>query len=189
MKNYICMPRPKLQDGVLSIEAVQPCHIERIRQWRNEQMIILRQSVIITPTQQQEYYAMNVWPEMEVQQPKNILMIYQENDEPIGYGALVHIAWEHLRAEVSFLLNPYLVCGTGDISRYFASFLSLIKILAFDDLGFKRLFTETYAARIHHIAALEATGFRREGVLKHHVTVDGQPGDSIIHGCISSYAR
>jgi RimJ/RimL family protein N-acetyltransferase len=152
-------------------------------------MNILRQSSIITPSQQEEYYAMNVWREMEVQQPKNILMIYQENDEPIGYGALVHIAWEHLRAEISYLLNPYLVCGTDDISRYFASFLKLIKVLAFEDLGFKRLFTETYAARTHHIATLEATGFRREGVLKRHVPVDGQESDSIIHGCLSSYAR
>ena len=53
---YKCMPRPKLSVGALSVQAVQPHHIEDIRQWRNVQMDVLRQSSSITPEQQKAYY-------------------------------------------------------------------------------------------------------------------------------------
>lgn len=189
LRSYRCMPRRKLQDGALALAAVQPSDIESIRQWRNAQMSVLRQSEVITPDQQREYYDTYVWPEMDVPRPRNILLIYLENEVAIGYGALVHIAWEHRRAEVSFLLNPLLAGRKGDYTRYFAPFLKLMKTLAFEDLGLERIFTETYATRTHHIAVLEAAGFRREGTLRHHVIIDGQPVDSIVHGCISSYER
>ena len=44
----------------------------------------------------------HIWPDMPSLQPKNLLLAYMEDDNLIGYGGLVHIAWEHLRAEVSF---------------------------------------------------------------------------------------
>jgi hypothetical protein len=90
--SYICMPRPVLSIGDLSVCAVQPQHIESIRQWRNAQMDILRQSAEITSDQQQAYYAKDIWPEMLSQQPKNILLIYLDQNIPIGYGGLVHVA-------------------------------------------------------------------------------------------------
>jgi RimJ/RimL family protein N-acetyltransferase len=189
MKAYQCMPKQTVGDGPLSVQAVQPHHIEQIRRWRNAQMGILRQSALIMPEDQEAYYREHVWPDMDSQQPRNILLAYLENGNLIGYGGLVHISWEHLRAEVSFLIEPRLVDVREDYVRYFSSFLRLMKILAFDDLGFERLFTETYAIRDHHISILENTGFRREGTLKHHVRIDNQAIDSVIHGCIRSYER
>lgn len=183
--SYVCMPRPKLVAGAFSVRAVQPHHIEDIRRWRNAQMNVLRQSAVITPAQQQAYFAEQVWPELAAAQPSNILLVCQEGDETVGYGALVHIAWEHRRAEVSFLLKPSLAALENEYARYFATFLQLMKNLAFEDLGLDRLFTETYATRRHHISVLESAGFRREGALRHHVRIDDKPVDSIIHGCLS----
>ena len=60
----------------------------------------------------------------------------------------------------------------------------LLKELAFQDIGFDRIFTETYALRTHHISVLESIGFDREGVLRNHIKIDGRSVDSIIHGCI-----
>ena len=42
--------------GEYSTETVQPGHIELIRQWRNEQMDVLRQSIHITKEEQKYYY-------------------------------------------------------------------------------------------------------------------------------------
>jgi RimJ/RimL family protein N-acetyltransferase len=184
---YVCMPRPKLDYGSFSVEAVQPRYIESIRQWRNAQMDILRQSTAITPEQQEAYFREYIWPDMRSLQPKNLLLAYMENGNFIGYGGLVHIAWEHRRAEVSFLLKTRLAGTQDDYNRYFPSFLKLMKILAFDDLGFERLYTETYAVREQYILALETMSFRCEGVLRHHVRINDQPVDSFIHGCLQSY--
>lgn len=182
---YACMPRPILAAGALTIEAVQPEHIERIRQWRNEQMDVLRQTSVITAQQQQMYYMEHIWPETRAAHPRTILLAYKDQDRLVGYGGLVHVAWEHRRAEVSFLLDTALSAAGDAYSRYFSSFLQLIKRLAFGDLGLHRLFTETYATRDAHIAILESAGFRPEGVLREHVRIGGQGVDSIIHGCLN----
>jgi RimJ/RimL family protein N-acetyltransferase len=184
---YKCMPKLILSEGALSVKAVEPGHIEDIRQWRNAQMDVLRQPKEISPSEQYAYYETHVWPEMQLLQPKNILLAYMENGKLIGYGGLVHIAWGHCRAEVSFLLDHQLAGNTSDYKRYFSSFLRLMKTLAFDHMGFERLFTETYATREYHIEILESTGFHREGMLKHHVKIEGQFVDSVIHGCLKSY--
>ena len=186
---YKCMPRTEIRDGIFSIQAVQSCHIESIRQWRNAQMDVLRQSSVITPEEQEIYYRKYVWSDTGAPQPKNILLAYLENNNLIGYGGLVHIAWEHRRAEISFLLAPQLTTISDDYFWYFSNFLCMMKVLAFDDLGLERLFTETYAMREDHMLVLEAMGFRREGILKHHVKIDDQPADSVIHGCLNGYER
>lgn len=185
VNGYRCMRRARLELGGLSVEAVNPGHIESIRKWRNEQMAILRQSSEISPEQQQSYFNREIWPDQNVDRPRNILLACQEDGILIGYGGLVHIAWEHLRAEISFLLGTDHVRDTARYKRYFTSFLELFKTLAFDDLGLNRLFTETYAIRDHHIEALERAGFVLEGRMKHHVIIDSEPVDSLIHGCVN----
>jgi len=186
---YSCMPRPELHMEEFSVRAVQPSHIESIRGWRNAQMDVLRQSAPISPAQQRDYYAANVWPAMAMPEPSNILLIFERRGAPIGYGGLVHVAWAHRRAEISFLLDPALVNAPDEYARCFGAFLSLMKELAFEDLDFERLFTETYATRQHHISILEANGFRFEGTLKHHVILDGRPVDSLMHGCLRTFER
>jgi len=147
---------------------------------------VLRQTEPITERQQTEYFSQHIWPTMTLRQPPNILMGFLQNDRLIGYGGLVHIAWEHRRAEISFLLDDI---RAGDDARYakdFLGFLYLIRQLAFEDLKFHRLFTETYALRTHHISVLENFGLRLEGVLRDHVHIGGDYVHSLIHGMIAS---
>lgn len=181
---YSCMPRPRLEAGPLWIEAVQPGDIESIRRWRNAQIDILRQKSELSPEQQASYYAKHIWPAMAETQPANILVSYHEGSRLIGYGGLVHIAWEHARAEVSFLLDPALMASSAFYAPYIHAFLDLMKRLAFIDLGFSRLVTEAYAIRTDIIALLEQSGFVREGVLRRHVIIDGRPVDALMHGFI-----
>lgn len=173
------------------IRTVQPDDIECIRRWRNAQMVVLRQKREISTAEQLMYFEQQIWPSLDDPYPQNLLLAYFFNNQLIGYGGLVHIAWEHLRAEVSFLLDPARV--NDPLCNYvddFLAFLELIKTLAFDDLNLQRLFTETYSTRVNHIRVLEAADFILEGVLRRHVILDGRPVDSLIHGClINSYAR
>lgn len=182
--NYACLRHPRCVRGPYWVETVQPGDIEAIRQWRNAQLDVLRQPAPISPAEQEAYFATQIWPTLGLARPANILLSFHERDRLIGYGGLVHIAWEHARAEISFLLDPE---GPADAyAGRFTTFLALMKTLAFDELGMERLFTETYALRSEHIGVLEAAGFRREGVLRGHVRIGGRAVDSLIHGCLKS---
>lgn len=182
---YVCLRRPFFSVDGYTLRAVLPEHIERLRLWRNAQMDILRQSHLITPTQQVAYYRDHVWPAKHMKKPPHILLAFFQDDQLIGYGGLVHIAWEHRRAEVSFLLNPEYEQDLKERSALLSVYLHLLKELAFDDLQLDRLFTETYAMRSYHIQTLEAEGFQYEGCLRAHVWMQGRPVDSVFHGCLS----
>lgn len=181
---YRCMPRPNIALDEYIIRAVQPEDIERIRLWRNAQMSVLRQDNPISESDQISYYREHVWPMMPKPQPANILLSFFHRGRHIGYGGLVHIAWPHARAEMSFLLDPELVVEPAIYTNHFLAWLRLLKLLAFEDLSLNRLYTETWAFREAHIAVLEQAGFRREGVCREHVCIDGNWCDAIIHGVL-----
>jgi len=184
--NYVwnCLKRQRFEHGPYVILPVQPDHIELIRRWRNAQIDILRQSAPITRAQQETYYAHHIWPSMERATPSNILMALLHKGQLIGYGGLVHIAWEHQRAEVSCLVDDIRAKHHGLYAEDFSAFIALIRCMAFDDLGFHRLCTETYAIRAQTIYLLELAGFRREGVLRDHVRIRGAFVDSIVHALL-----
>jgi len=58
---YQCLPKRLYQKGNYTLEAVQSEHIEKVRQWRNEQMDILRQSNPISKDDQIQYYENHIW--------------------------------------------------------------------------------------------------------------------------------
>ena len=174
--------RPKSVGSMLTIRPIRAEDIEAIRLWRNAQLDVLRQSRPIAREEQEQYFATHIWPFVNEPHPPQILVSYFDGGRHIGYGGLVHIAWEHKRAELSFLLDP------ARAERYcadFAAFLRLIRELAFAEIGLQRLFTETYAMRTEHMEVLEQAGFKPEGVMRRHVLIDGRPVDAIIHGCLN----
>ncbi len=181
---YSVMPRPRLEDGELALRAVQPGDIEAIRQWRNAQMDVLRQSTTITPEVQQRYFDEHVWPQKIVSHPEQILLAIEINGGLIGYGGLVHISWRDHRAEVSFLLAPPIEFDSSMRSLIFANFLRLLQELAFLDLSLNRLWTETYSNRTVHIHTLENAGFQLEGRLRNHICLKNLYLDSLIHGSL-----
>lgn len=174
-----------LCDEVLSIRAVQPADIEPIRQWRNAQIDVLRQSEPLSSETQEQYFINHIWPELTKTEPAQMLLAIENKGELIGYGGLVHISWPYRRAEISFLLAPELERNSVARSEIFSRYLMLVQRLAFDDLSLLRLSTETYSHRVHHIAILEGAGFEHEGTLREHVLIDGKPVDALAHGILA----
>ena len=187
MRHWTCLSAQRFADAEYSLVPIAPSHIEPIRKWRNAQLSVLRQKEPITERQQIDYFSQHIWPTMSLPQPPNILMGFLQNDRLIGYGGLVHIDWEHRRAEISFLLDD---ARAGDDARYakeFLAFLKLVRQLGFEDLKLHRLFTETYAMRTHHISVYDSFGLQLEGVLRDHVRIGDQYVHSLIHGIIASH--
>lgn len=183
-RRYACLPETPFMTGGFSLVTVQDEHIESIRLWRNAQTDVLRQMEPITPDQQVRYYQEHIWPSLDQPHPRQILLSFLEGGRHIGYGGLVHMAWEHRRAEVSFLLDPVLAANVPVHCHYFALYLGLAKRIAFSALGLHRLHTETFAIRTDLIRELEANGFRLEGRMRDHVRIDDKAVDSLIHGCL-----
>lgn len=183
-RSYKCLPRQSYTSGAYSISPVQDEDIELIRQWRNAQMDVLRQQEAISPLAQVVYYERHIWPGMAEAQPETILFSYFHGQQLIGYGGLVHIAWVHRRAELSFLLEPQRAADRECYREDFSVFIGLMKELAFDGLQLNRLWTETYDLRPLHLAVLEANGMQPEGIMRQHIWVNGRAVNALIHGCL-----
>ncbi len=183
---YVCLKRPRIDLGDYAIRVIQPQDIEDIRQWRNAQIDVLRQDGEITPDMQVAYFDTQIWPSFSQANPRQVLVTLLHRDLRIGYGGLVHMAWAHGRAEVSFLVAPDIAADEGRYGEAFDAFFSLIKTLAFEDLGLNRLTTETYVSRTKHIERYQAQGFVEEGRLRQHVKVNGVYLDSLLHACLAS---
>ncbi len=155
-----------------------------IMHWRNEQISALRQETPLTEAEQQQYFRDVVEPSFEQKEPELVLVRYTLQDTLIGYGGLVHIDWETRSGEVSFLLKTN---RTKDMYKYGMEcgiFMQLLKKCAFEAMNMNRIHTESYAHRPWHVRAIEASGFRRETVLKQHALVDGEKVDAIIATCL-----
>jgi RimJ/RimL family protein N-acetyltransferase len=183
---YRVMPRPVLKGRRITVRAVEPEDIEPIRLWRNAQIDVLRQSRPIEKDEQTAYFEREIWPHKTSSEPTNILLSMVENKRLVGYGGLVHIAWDYRRTELSFLLDPAVPRTEEDVADLFLDWVRLMQQFSFEDLGLTRLTTETYAMRSLHIRVLEQAGFLREGLLRQHVRVGGSPMDALVHGCLAS---
>ena len=183
-RTWHCLRKQRFEYGRYSIIPVQPDHIEQIRKWRNAQLDVLRQLAPISSRQQESYFEQHIWPSMELDRPTNILMAFLLDEELIGYGGLVHISWVDLRAELSFLVDNLRASNPAEYREDFSSFIRLARLMAFEDLGLHRVFTETYALRRHHINMLEDAGFQLEGVMRDHVRIGGGFINSLIHSLV-----
>lgn len=155
-----------------------------IKEWRNSQLDVLRQPKLITDEEQQNYYQTVVKPSFEKEQPSIMLFSFLHLDECIGYGGLTNIHWIDKRVELSFLVNPLHAENPAVYERDFRNFIELMKVITFKELGFNRIFTETYDIREQHIRILESCDFQPEGRMRSHVFINGIFVDSLIHGIL-----
>jgi len=185
-QNYNILYNKHYSEGKYYLTSFRKQDLFDIKRWRNEQMDVLRQNRQISDEEQEEYYKNVIAPSFSEPSPKLILFSFLYKEVCIGYGGFTNISWDSKRTELSFLVNTL---RTKDIMLYerdFTAFLTIIKKIAFCDLNFNRIFTETFAMRDRHIGILEKAGFRQEGVLREHVIINGIKTDSILHGLLRS---
>ena len=152
-----------------------------IMHWRNAQIECLRQEEPLTEEQQLRYFRKVVAPTFAMEHPPMVILAYLQRGKLIGYGGLVHLDWDLRKGEVSFLLDPARTEDKQSYGRELGTFLSLLKRLAFNQLGLNRLTTEAYGNRTWHLAAIAGNGFRSEGILPQHVNKGGQWMDAHLH--------
>ena len=177
--------KPLTQDSY-SISSIQLGDAEEIRCWRNEQMSALRQSRALSKEEQFAYFENVLKPEFSQNHPSQVLVRYCLGGKLIGYGGIVHLDWENLRGEVSFLLATERTLSMESYSHELHLFFTLIKRLGFGELGLNKLTTEAYAHRAFHVQAIEDAGFCREGILRQHIKIEGKWVDAVVASCLKT---
>jgi RimJ/RimL family protein N-acetyltransferase len=183
---YRCLNQQNFGEENYQIVPIRREDMGLIKQWRNEQIDILRQSRELSDEDQSKYWKVVIAPGFQEQNPKQLLFSFLHKGKCIGYGGLTHIDWDAKRGEVSFLLETRRTKDEKSYQIEFLVFLELLKRAAFGDLNFHRIFAETFNVRSVHLATLEHFGFKYEGTLKDHVRVRGEYCDSLIHGLIKN---
>ncbi len=185
-KKYLCLKNKKYEFENYSLIEIREKDMESIRKWRNNQIDILRQKEKISKKEQTQYYKSIIKKNFKKKYPDSILFSYMLNGKCIGYGGLTNIDWNSKRAELSFIVNDRRYLNSKIYVKDFFSFLNIITRLAFLELKFNRLFTETYGIRSKHLQILKKSGFQFEGKLKQHTMIKGKYVDSIIHGYLQN---
>ena len=179
MSQYICLQR---QEQHLDDYSIVPLRYEDrflIMKWRNEQIYHLRQARPLTEDDQQRYFDNVVSKLYNNPKPDQILFSYLEKGVCIGYGGLVHINWIDRNGEISFIMDTQL--EAEHFAEHWSNYLTMLKAVAFDDLGLHKIYTYAFDLRPHLYTMLEANGYKREATLKEHCLFNGEYKDVVLH--------
>ena len=179
MANYRCLKQQKYSFGDYSIVPLRYEDRFTIMKWRNEQIYHLRQAHPLTEDNQQRYFDNVVAKLYDNPKPDQILFSYLEKGVCIGYGGLVHINWIDRNGEISFIMNTQL--EAEHFAEHWSNYLTMLKSVAFDDLGLHKIYTYAFDLRPHLYTMLEANGYIREATLKEHCFFDGEYKDVVLH--------
>lgn len=186
-EEYIALKKQVFELNDLKLVPIRFIDRYPIMNWRNDQIYHLRQSMILTKVEQDNYFNNQIKEAFSSDKPENILFSFLADGELLGYGGLVHIDWRSKNAEVSFLLKTSIKKNKKKYSFYFKNFIYLIKEVAFKELAFERIFSETYSIRKNQIQELEKVGFVFESVKENSVFIeqDNKFYDSVFHSIIN----
>lgn len=179
MPQYICLQHQELHLGDYSIVPLRNEDRFSIMKWRNEQIYHLRQARPLTEDDQQRYFDNVVSKLYDNPKPDQILFSYLEKGVCIGYGGLVHINWIDHNGEISFIMDTKL--EKEHFAEHWSNYLTMLKAVAFDDLGLHKIYTYAFDLRPHLYTMLEANGYKREATLKEHCLFNGEYKDVVLH--------
>ena len=179
---YKCIVNNEFSIGNYKIAPLRFNDRSDIMQWRNDQIIFLRQSELLTDDRQYKYFDKILRLHFDEDTPNQLLFSFFENDKLIGYGGLVHVDWKSKNAEISFILKTDL----NDEDQYFEKFtvyLQLISTLA-KEIPIHKIYTYGYDLSEYRFKPLIAESFILEARLKQHKKLKHKLHDVLIYSKI-----
>ena len=168
-------------NGIYSLVPIRDEDKYDIMNWRNNQLDILRQETGLSIEQQEHYFKTVVDKLFDIEEPKQLLFSFLENNKLIGYGGLVHIDWEIKTAEISFLTETSRNINAELFISDWVNYLSILKKVANDYLNFKSIYTYAYDLRPNLYIALQESGFTEIKRHKNHIQIENKKVDVVIH--------
>ena len=183
LKKYDILKNNKITYKNFHLIPIRKSDILKIRRWRNDQMYILRQTIVLTVKDQLNYYNKNIKKSFYSKKPVVILFSFLLDQTCIGYGGLVHINWKDKSAEISFIMD------TKQEKIFFnfhwTTFLTLVDQIAFRELNFHKIHTYAFDLRPKLYVVLEKCGYKKEKVLDKCYTHNDSLIDVVIHSKIN----
>ena len=179
MARYICLKQQQFSIGDYCLVPLRYEDRFDIMKWRNEQIYHLRQARPLTEEDQQWYFDNVVAKLYNNPKPDQILFSYLEKGICIGYGGLVHINWIDNNAEISFIMDTR--HEKKHFAEHWSNYLTMLRKVAFDDLGLHKIYTYAFDLRPHLYTVLEANGYTREATLKEHCLFKEEYKDVVLH--------
>ncbi len=97
----------------------------------------------------------------------------------VGTVALREVSWSHRVGELAYMLTESVrgrglgTLAVGELVRR-----------SFEDAGLRRLWLRTSGANVASQRLAERLGFRREGVQREHVVIQGRAVDQVFYGLL-----
>ncbi|UCB51702.1 MAG: GNAT family N-acetyltransferase [Candidatus Zixiibacteriota bacterium] len=161
------------------IRAIEKTDIDEIMKWVNDREVMDNLIMRYPVSRYQE----EKWIEkaLDDPNPRNKVFALETKDGVYLGGIGLHrIDWENRSAEVGIVIGnkEYWNKGYGSDSM-----MTLLEF-AFDRMNLHRVYLKVYDFNLRGIKSYEKCGFRREGVLRHDLYVNGEYHDSIIMGIL-----
>ena len=171
------------------LSSLEKKFLTKIKNWRNAQMEILRQSKPLTDYDQEKWF-------QQIREDKNqsLFSIIAKNEKNkkmkfIGYCGITYIDYKNRRGALSFIVDTKRALNKEIYKRDFMAVLNMICHYGFEELNLNKIFTETFSFRKNHISILEEFGFHFDGILREHHFAHGRYYDSIIHSLLANEWR
>ena len=98
-KRYKHFDHFPIEHGSYAIRPVQSDDIQLIREWRNAQLEVLRQSQEISEKQQEDYFKDKIWSELSDPHPSTILLIKPSTFGEIFIQTVLFCIHSHLSGQ------------------------------------------------------------------------------------------
>ena len=179
MNSYKAIRQQKFSFNSYSIVPIRYEDRMDILKWRNEQVYHLRQDKPLTEADQEFYFNTVINKLYDKEKPSQLLFSFLKDEICIGYGGLVHINWVDKNAEISFIMNSDL--EEEYFQFHWSIFLGRIESLAFEELGFHKLYVYAFDLRPNLYEVLLSSGYFRDATLKQHCYFNDKFIDVVIH--------
>ena len=161
--------------------------IFKIKQWRNEQLNILRQNKILTDIEQENYYQELIDKSFFNPNPNEILFSFLLDGKCIGYGGVVYIDWKNKSAEISFINETKRSAETQTYHNDFTTFITILFKITFSELLFNKLTTETYGIRKNTLQILDNLGFQLKKIDEKKILINDKLYNSFHHEYLKKF--
>jgi len=154
------------------LRPVEESHLSWLRNQRNrpEVMDFCRQPFLLNELNQED------WWKKSSRERSMIPFIFAEGQTWIGYVAFSNIDWIARRAEFSvFIMPEYAGKGIGRIA------IEMLLDYGFRNLGFQKIYTDTFDINEGEIELLKEMGFQVTGTLPRHYFKRGKLIGSVCH--------
>ena len=184
MNHYKALSQQSFESGSLRLVPIREEDKYLIMEWRNEQMFHLRQNKKLSRTDQKHYFKTVVRPLYSQEKPEQMLFSLLEEDACIGYGGLVHLDWNKLEGEVSFLMNTGL--ESNRFEELWSKFLKMLNVVAFDQIALARIFTFAYDLREHLYPPILENNFKLARRIPNVLRESNRSYDVLIHAKLNT---